>query len=76
MTFTNPSTTLPRLIPGKRNRSSLETFQSPYVDNKVVEEAPSSTLKMEAEYCQIGKLEGEYHLKFRDIGGKMSSCFI
>ena len=31
MTFTKPSTALPRLIPGKRNRSSLETFQSTHV---------------------------------------------
>jgi hypothetical protein len=31
MTFTKPSTVLPHLIPGRRNKISLETFQSTYV---------------------------------------------
>jgi len=31
MTFTIRSAVLPRLTPGKRNRGSLETFQSAYV---------------------------------------------
>ena len=31
MTFTIPSAVLPRLTPGKRNRGSLESFQSAYV---------------------------------------------
>jgi len=37
MTFTIPSAVLPRLTPGKRNRGSLTTFQSAYVQKGLQE---------------------------------------
>jgi hypothetical protein len=37
---TQPSTALPRPIPGKRNRSILKTFQSAHVDIKYVTPTP------------------------------------
>ena len=44
MTFTIPSAVLPCLTPGKRNRGSLETFESAYVHPHIAsEDRPTST---------------------------------
>jgi len=68
MTFTIPSAVLPRLTPGKRNRGSLETFQSAYV-----------YIYMTAEICQkesrssyegkLGKLTFLLYAKVREKVG-------
>ena len=51
MTFTIPSAVLPRLTLGKRNRGSLETFQSVYVYSHITViphfDVLSASLKMQ-----------------------------